>query len=389
MTVGIMSCFEEYVSSGYKNFPFTSGQSILEYNCVIWDMYCLGYDSHFTHDVKSLRRFLKHRTRRLNEIEIFLSRNRYLFILCPPPDELDKKLQDILYSTEMLEILKGENLEIDSFDIFSFLPPILETTIRDNAVKGFSTKMDFQGDQALIDGWLHLKSVDAAYKMYLLSSVGTPFLFAKNTRYVVGTIINYKMGKVVLIPGTYYDTGDDYPSFVKAAESFMDGIENPTGKKITIEWENDAALTNYASKLFVDLTRIRALRKIKSQRYDLTKLISLCEEVNLAYENKCYYSTIMLVRSILDHVPPIFGVQSFSEVANNYNGGRSFKEIMGRLDSTSRKIADMHLHTQIRRHEPIPNRIQVDFSNEVDVLLSEVQAVLTEYEEVDDQSNLE
>jgi len=83
----------------------------------------------------------------------------------------------------------------------------------------------------------------------------------------------------------------------------------------------------------------------------------------------------MLVRSILDHVPPIFQSRNFGEVVANH-GGRSFKESMRNLNDSSRKIGDQHLHGQIRRKETLPNETQVDFSNSLDVLLAEIERLL-------------
>jgi hypothetical protein len=53
----------------------------------------------------------------------------------------------------------------------------------------------------------------------------------------------------------------------------------------------------------------------------------------------------MLTRAILDHVPPVFGVNTFAEVAINH-GGRSLKEAMSHLENGSRKIADLSTFTQ-------------------------------------------
>ena len=102
----------------------------------------------------------------------------------------------------------------------------------------------------------------------------------------------------------------------------------------------------------------------------------MCEELNICYSSKAYFATLMLVRSILDHIPPIFGCKSFSEIANNYSGGKSFKEVMQRLENTSRKIADSYLHLQIRNSESLPNLTQVKFTNELDVLLGEIHRIL-------------
>jgi hypothetical protein len=45
---------------------------------------------------------------------------------------------------------------------------------------------------------------------------------------------------------------------------------------------------------------------------------------------------------------------------------------MAHLGTSARKIADQHLHVQIRRSEVVPTIVQVDFSNDLDVLLSEI-----------------
>jgi len=128
---------------------------------------------------------------------------------------------------------------------------------------------------------------------------------------------------------------------------------------------------------FVDPTRLAELRNIQSTNFDLTRLIRYCEELNLNYQERCFLAVSMLGRAILDHVPPIFGCHRFSEVANNYNSGsKSFKQSMEHLENSLRKIADAHLHVQIRKSENLPNRIQVNFSSDLDVLLSEIVRLL-------------
>jgi hypothetical protein len=129
-------------------------------------------------------------------------------------------------------------------------------------------------------------------------------------------------------------------------------------------------------KYYVDPERIAELKSINNPNFDLGKLIRTCEELNICFRNRCFLSVVMLVRSIIDHVPPAFGVKGFAEVANNYNGTNSFKQSMQNLSNSSRKIADAHLHTQIRNKESLPNQVQVDFSNDLDVLLGEIVRIL-------------
>jgi hypothetical protein len=69
-------------------------------------------------------------------------------------------------------------------------------------------------------------------------------------------------------------------------------------------------------------------------------------------------------------------VSAFAEVANNYSGSRSFKESMQHLDLSARKIGDAHLHTQIRTKEILPTATQVNFANDLDVLLAEIVRIL-------------
>jgi hypothetical protein len=127
--------------------------------------------------------------------------------------------------------------------------------------------------------------------------------------------------------------------------------------------------------LYVNVKRIDELRAIISQKYDFTKLIGLCEELNKCYMNECYFSVAMLTRAILDHIPPIFGYGTFSQIANNY-GGKSLKRSMQHLENSLRNIADSFLHLQIRKKEMLPNKTQVNFSADLDVLLAEIVRIL-------------
>jgi len=126
------------------------------------------------------------------------------------------------------------------------------------------------------------------------------------------------------------------------------------------------------SRAIVNPQRIQQLKEIRNGKFDLSKLIRMCEEINMCFAGECYLTVAMLTRAIVDHVPPIFAVNTFAEVANNYAGTKSFKESMQTLDSSSRKIADQHLHTKIRESEVLPNATQVDFSQPLDVLLGEI-----------------
>lgn len=123
---------------------------------------------------------------------------------------------------------------------------------------------------------------------------------------------------------------------------------------------------------YVDPTRIRELEAISLEAFDTTKLVRMCEELNIANINNCYMTIAMLARAIIDHVPPLLGFSTFGEVANNYKGTKSFGDSMKHLGESMRMISDSILHTRIRNKETLPTFVQVNFSADLDVLLGEI-----------------
>lgn len=189
--------------------------------------------------------------------------------------------------------------------------------------------------------------------------------------------------------GVFYSFESDLSTEVLGTSklfAFLLGTTSPeeiaaTIRKITGEdwptWppaELSASLAATAPRVnFVDESRLQELRSLGAKDFDPRRLVRLVEELNNVYSNECFIATGMLVRAIADHVPPMFGCKSFSEVANNYvGGGKSFRDSMRHLDNSLRKIADSQLHVQIRKSEVLLNRTQVDFRADLDVLLAEV-----------------
>lgn len=127
---------------------------------------------------------------------------------------------------------------------------------------------------------------------------------------------------------------------------------------------------------YVHLSRIEALKTLPQDQWDFARLVELCRELNAAAANDCHMSTGFILRSILNHVPPIFGMENFARVASEFPFAKSVKSAMGRLQAQGRDGADFHLHQPIRRHEVLPTAAQVGFSQELDVLLGEVIRVV-------------
>jgi hypothetical protein len=128
---------------------------------------------------------------------------------------------------------------------------------------------------------------------------------------------------------------------------------------------------------YIDTNRIDELRAICSNEYDLSKLIRLCEELNSNWNDGNFFTVGLLIRTIINHVPPIFGLYtSFDQVVSNYGGGKSFKKNMEHLNESLRSIADSYTHLPIRKKEPLPNEQQVDYRSNLDFLLTEIITLL-------------
>lgn len=124
---------------------------------------------------------------------------------------------------------------------------------------------------------------------------------------------------------------------------------------------------------YVALRRLGEMKAVSGVKWDMSRLIELCRELNIVVENECHLATAYLQRAILDHVPPIFGFENFEQVASNH-GGKSIKSAMKRLQTALRDAADLNIHLHIRRKDSLPTFSQVNFRSEIDMLLSEVIA---------------
>jgi hypothetical protein len=159
---------------------------------------------------------------------------------------------------------------------------------------------------------------------------------------------------------------------VKAARALVEGAVNQI-----IRRPNLTGVPTLSTKpSYVDVSRLAALHALPRTPWDCSRLVRLCEELNIAHKNDCHMATAMLVRTIVDHVPPIFECKSFNEVANNSKGAKSFRSSIQHLNQSLRNIADAHLHVQIRASEIVPNGSQIDFRADLDVLLAEIVRVL-------------
>ena len=177
-----------------------------------------------------------------------------------------------------------------------------------------------------------------------------------------------------ITPHIYYDAVARFiSSFPDELKGFLFELEKITRKKVLPKGTNGSGERKY---YYIENSMILALSELRSEKYDLGKLVKMCKELNDNYSLNNYLTCGMLIRAILDHVPPIFDKKTFAEVANNY-GAKSFRDIVLPLENTARKISDSYLHNPIRKKELLPNKTQVSFQPNMDVLLSEIVRILS------------
>lgn len=123
---------------------------------------------------------------------------------------------------------------------------------------------------------------------------------------------------------------------------------------------------------YVSPARIGELETTPSANWDTTRLVRLLQELNTAHGHGLHMATAMLVRAIMDHVPPIFGHQKFIQLVSHFPQANSSGKNLKHLQDSMRNIADSHLHSVITKSEVLPYETQVDFRQDLDVLLQEV-----------------
>lgn len=124
----------------------------------------------------------------------------------------------------------------------------------------------------------------------------------------------------------------------------VDLVPEESVGSLLLEFGLQSQPTRQGGSVYVNASRINDLRAIRSLNFDLPRLIAMCDELNLAYRQSAFLSCMMLLRAIIDHVPPIFGALTFQEIYNNGPSAKSFKDSMRHLGESSRKISDAYLH---------------------------------------------
>jgi heat shock protein HspQ len=134
----------------------------------------------------------------------------------------------------------------------------------------------------------------------------------------------------------------------------------------------DWAMVSSHTSDFIDPGLVSKIRSIESSRFNLSKLVRFAEELNENYRRANYLSCALLIRAIVNHVPPLFGCSAFSQVVAG--SGRSVKAILNVLEEGARDIGDLHSHETVDRYSAPPTKNQIEpYKPSVEILFREIE----------------
>lgn len=131
--------------------------------------------------------------------------------------------------------------------------------------------------------------------------------------------------------------------FIKATEGWL----RPQASTVVEPSEPPTPTLNEPGS-YIDERIFELIKQAHGGRWDCTKLLVLLHELDDNYRAGNAYAAHALLRALLDHVPPLFGQSSFTQVVNNHKWGRTDGRYVKRL-VTFRDQADDVMHRQIAK----------------------------------------
>jgi hypothetical protein len=118
---------------------------------------------------------------------------------------------------------------------------------------------------------------------------------------------------------------------------------------------------------------IRRLVAVQTAKVDTEVLVGLCREINSSWSHGNVVATALVMRAVLNYVPPVFGHETFPQVVAQ--SPRTLKEAWSHLEEGLRKVADFHAHRRLGPADIFPSPAQVEpFKPQFELLLHEVLA---------------
>ncbi|MEE9554034.1 MAG: hypothetical protein V3W18_07015 [candidate division Zixibacteria bacterium] len=127
---------------------------------------------------------------------------------------------------------------------------------------------------------------------------------------------------------------------------------------------------------FVEFALIDRISSLNPRQFNVSKLARFAQELNENYKRGNYLSCALLIRAIINHVPPIFEQRTFKQVVAH--SSKSVKAILFNLEEGARDIGDLHTHEIVDKFSAPPSKNQIDpYKPNIDVLFREIERKLS------------
>ena len=141
--------------------------------------------------------------------------------------------------------------------------------------------------------------------------------------------------------------------------------------KDALDQVDNLGMSSGGSRSIINATLIGHLAQLEPGKLDTGYLVGICREINSCFAHGNILATVLLMRTVLNHVPPLFGHTTFAQVAAQ--SPKSLKDIFANLENGLRKIADYHAHRPITEVEIYPTTSQVEpYKGHFELLLGEI-----------------
>ncbi len=205
------------------------------------------------------------------------------------------------------------------------------------------------------------------------TDINRVFPYLIQSSILAGRTTNFEDDAATVTPGEQILRYSSFRDVIDQYASMSNSL--PTHFTDHILWSTD---NPFGVHDYINQSRISEIKTLDSSEFDFMRLVQICKEINSSARSNNYLAVGALIRMLLDHIPPIFGFNTFKEVAANYQSGKSLKATLKNLENSSRNISDGILHQKIRRKETLPSKNQINFSPDIDVLIGEIIRVTNE-----------
>src|SRR5260370_27210164 len=100
---------------------------------------------------------------------------------------------------------------------------------------------------------------------------------------------------------------------------------------------DETGTTTGANIFVVEPLLMKQLKELVKRHPGIGPLVSMCREINSSHAHGNVLATALLMRTVLNYVPPIFGCATFAQLVANT--GKSLKESFIHLEEGLRKVS--------------------------------------------------